>query len=218
LLSVTLQVAEALAAAHVRGIVHRDIKSNNIIVTPKGQAKVLDFGIAKLLEKDGSAAGVEVTITGQLVGTPSSMSPEQARGSRVDARTDVWALGVVLYEMITGRAPFSGETASDVIALVLQGEPSPLSTYAPATPAALQSIVNKALRKNPNERYQTFEEMLADLREVKQAQVVQDLIESSAGRNSLTRLRRRPVQVRQQASVQQQPPERPLAPSTLSVP
>ena len=161
--SVALQVAEALAAAHARGIVHRDIKSNNIIVTPQGQAKVLDFGIAKLLEKDGNAAGAEVTVPGQLVGTPSSMSPEQARGTRVDERTDVWSLGVVLYEMITGSAPFPGETANDVIALVLQREPLPLSHYVPAGPDDLQRIVSKALRKDPNERYQTVEEMIADL-------------------------------------------------------
>src|SRR5215204_6122909 len=101
LLSITLQVAEALAAAHARGIVHRDVKANNIIVTPQGQAKVLDFGIAKLLEKGGGEAGAEVTVTGQVVGTPSAMSPEQARGARVDARTDVWRLGVVLYDMLT---------------------------------------------------------------------------------------------------------------------
>jgi Tol biopolymer transport system component len=184
LLSVTLQVADALTAAHARGIVHRDIKSNNIIITPQGQAKVLDFGIAKLLERDGNAAAVEVTVTGQLVGTPSSMSPEQARGTRVDERTDVWSLGVVLYEMITGRAPFPGETANDVIALVLQGEPPPLSHYVSEAPDALQRIVSKALRKDPQERYQTVEEMLADLREVKRAQVVRDLESSAAGRNS----------------------------------
>ena len=184
-LSLTQQVAEALAAAHARGIVHRDIKSNNIIVTQQGQAKVLDFGIAKLLEKDGNAAGVEVTVTGQLVGTPSSMSPEQARGTRVDARTDVWSLGVVLYEMITGHTPFPGETANDVIALVLQGEPPPLSHYVPEGADALQTIVTKALRKDPNERYQTVEEMIADLREVKQAQVVQVPLERSSDHRNL---------------------------------
>ena len=180
LLSVTLQVAEALAVAHAQGIVHRDIKSNNIILTPQGRAKVLDFGIAKLMEKDGDAAGLEVTVTGQLVGTPSAMSPEQARGKPVDARSDVWSLGVVLYEMITGRAPFPGETASDVIALVLQGEPPPLSHVAPEAPAALQRIVGKALCKDPNQRYQTVVEMLFDVREVKRETEVRDLIESSA--------------------------------------
>ncbi|HET8781423.1 MAG TPA: protein kinase [Pyrinomonadaceae bacterium] len=174
LLSVMIQVATALAAAHARGIVHRDIKSNNIIVTPQEQAKVLDFGIAKLLEKDGNATGTEVTVTGQLIGTPSSMSPEQARGRRVDERADVWSLGVVLYEMITGHAPFTGETANDVLALVLQGDPPPLSHYVPEAPEPLQTIVSKALRKDPNERYQTVEEMIADLREVKRRLVVQD--------------------------------------------
>jgi len=179
-LSVTLQVAEALAAAHARGIVHRDIKSNNIILTPQGQAKVLDFGIAKLLEKDGHAAGPEVTVTGQLVGTPSAMSPEQARGKPVDARSDVWSLGVVLYEMITGRAPFPGDTASDVIALVLHGEPPPLSLLAPEAPAALQRIVGKALRKDPNERYQTAEEIQSDVRDVTREAEVRAMMESSA--------------------------------------
>ena len=167
LLSVALQVAEALAAAHARGIVHRDIKTSNIIVTPQGQAKVLDFGIAKLVGRGAGAAGTEVTATGQIVGTPSAMSPEQARGLEVDARTDVWSLGVVLYEMLTGRAPFAGETASDVIALILRGEPPPPSQYAPEAPAAIQRVIDKALRKEPGERYQTVGEMLKDLRELR---------------------------------------------------
>ena len=165
LLSVALQVAEALAAAHARGIVHRDIKTSNIIVMPQGQAKVLDFGIAKLVER--GAAGIEVTVTGQIVGTPSAMSPEQARGLEVDARTDVWSLGVVLYEMLTGRAPFAGETASDVIALILRGEPPPPSQYAAEAPAAIQRVIDKALKKDPDERYQTVGEMLEDLRELR---------------------------------------------------
>jgi serine/threonine-protein kinase len=111
LLSISLQVADGLAAAHAQGIIHRDIKSGNIIVTRRGQAKVLDFGLAKLLERDGGEAATDMTISGAVIGTPASMSPEQARNEQVDHRSDIFSFGVVMYEMATGRTPFDGKNA-----------------------------------------------------------------------------------------------------------
>src|SRR6266487_3135800 len=149
---VAIQVASALAAAHEAGVVHRDIKPENIMLRPDGYAKVLDFGIAKLTEQrpasddhTGETTAVLQTRLGLVLGTAHYMSPEQARGQKVDARSDIWSLGVVLYEMVGGSPPFRGETPSDCIASILQ----------------------KALRKNSDERYQTIKEMLTDLRNLK---------------------------------------------------
>ena len=174
-LEVAIQVASALAAAHETGVVHRDIKPENIMLRPDGYVKVLDFGIAKLIESEsradscGSRAMSALQTQQDLVpGTARYMSPEQARGQIVDARTDIWSLGVVLYEMVAWSPPFSGETPSDCIASILTKEPSPLSGLLPSVPDKLQSVVQKALRKNRDERYQTIREMLADLRRLKE--------------------------------------------------
>jgi TolB-like protein/Tfp pilus assembly protein PilF len=169
-LEIAVQVASALAAAHETGVVHRDIKPENIMLRPDGYAKVLDFGIAKLTEQHPGSDSHEVGTTtlqtqpGLLLGTAHYMSPEQTRGQTVDARSDIWSLGVVLYEMVGGIPPFRGETPSDCIAFILTAEPPPLSDVLSDVPVKLQSILQKALRKNRDERYQTIKEMLADVR------------------------------------------------------
>src|SRR2546423_1548103 len=176
-LDIATQSASALAAAHDAGIIHRDIKPENIMVRRDGIVKVLDFGLAKLAEGVGAheAADLEAatremvnTDTGMVMGTASYMSPEQARGQKVDARTDIWALGVVLYEMVAGRRPFEGETNTDTVASILHHEPQPLARFAPDAPDEMQWIIKKALRKKRDERYQTVVEMLTDLRALKQ--------------------------------------------------
>src|SRR5216117_3890555 len=171
---VAIQVASALAAAHEAGVVHRDIKPENIMLRPDGYVKVLDFGIAKLAEQSRASdddmagtTGLLQTRPGLVLGTARYMSPEQARGQKVDVRTDIWSLGVVLYEMVGGSPPFRGETPSDCIASILTTEPPPLCGVLPDVPPQLESILQKALRKKSDERYQTIKEMLADLRILK---------------------------------------------------
>src|SRR5713101_975000 len=173
-LDIAVQVASALAAAHEAGVVHRDIKPENIMLRPDGYVKVLDFGIAKLTEQRPASddhtfetTAVLQTRPGLVLGTAHYMSPEQARGQKVDARSDIWSLGVVLYEIVGGSPPFHGETPSDCIASILTTEPPPLSGVLPDVPLKLESILQKALRKNSDERYQTIKEMLADLRILK---------------------------------------------------
>src|SRR5438477_5127425 len=174
-LDVAIQAASALAAAHAVGIVHRDLKPENIMLRPDGLIKVLDFGLAKLTEPRTANVNSEAatvarvdTKMGTVMGTAQYMSPEQARGLKVDARTDIFSLGVVLYEMLAGRAPFTGETTADIVSVLLQKEPQPLSTLAPDTPAELQSIISKALRKDKDERYQTVKDLLIDFTTLKQ--------------------------------------------------
>src|SRR5712664_710931 len=157
-LSITLQVTDALAAAHARGIIHRDIKAGNVMVTPGGQVKVLDFGLAKLLDEDAArTSGIhhtELTEVGIPYGTATYAAPEQARGDRVDSRADIFSTGVLLYEMLTGTWPFRGKTAIDVRHAVLHEEPVPLKIARPdPVPDRLQQILNRALQKNPRDRY-----------------------------------------------------------------
>jgi len=170
-LDAAIQTASALSAAHATGIVHRDIKPENIMIRRDGYLKVLDFGVAKLTQRDGSLADEDATTKmlvntspGILVGTVAYMSPEQARGLPVDARTDIWSLGVVLYETLTGRRPFEGATLTDVIISIAERTPAPLSTHTPEAPTELERIVNKSLAKDRNARYQTADDLLVDLK------------------------------------------------------
>jgi serine/threonine protein kinase/TolB-like protein/Tfp pilus assembly protein PilF len=170
-LDVSLQVASALAAAHEAGIVHRDIKPENIMIRPDGYVKVLDFGLAKLTERRASSSPSALTFAetgpGIVIGTVTYMSPEQARGLRVDERTDIFSFGVVLYEMLAGRAPFGGPTPSDVIVAILDREPQPLAYHLGEISPEMQRIVSKALAKDRDKRYQTVKDLIADLRHTK---------------------------------------------------
>jgi serine/threonine protein kinase/tetratricopeptide (TPR) repeat protein len=159
-----IQIAGALAAAHARGIVHRDVKPDNVMVRPDGYVKVVDFGLAMTAVAGSSGDAHLPRTAGTVVGTPRYMSPEQAQGGEVDASSDVWSLGVVLYEMIAGRPPFEGATPADAIATLLNTEPVPLDAYAPHAPAPVCAVVMKALRKKRDQRYVDAEAMLAALR------------------------------------------------------
>ncbi len=171
-----VQLCSALAVAHSAAVVHRDIKPENIMLRTDGYVKVLDFGLAKLVQTRGFRGGSDPnaptepqisTEPGIVMGTVNYMSPEQARGLDVDERTDIWACGVVLYEMLTGRIPFSGATSTDVVACILEREPPPLIRYAPNTSDELGRIVSKALAKDREERYQTIKDLLIDIRRLK---------------------------------------------------
>jgi eukaryotic-like serine/threonine-protein kinase len=156
-IATTAQIADALAAAHQAGIIHRDIKPANVLITRSGTAKLVDFGIAKLVSPEGADQHV-------TAGTPAYMSPEQTRGMAVDARTDLWSLGVVLYEMLAGRRPFGGENDQLVMAAIRDEEPVPITAVRPEIPPVLGEVVARCLRKMPAERYSSAEECLAAIR------------------------------------------------------
>jgi eukaryotic-like serine/threonine-protein kinase len=187
-IAIALQIASALTAAHEAGITHRDIKPENVMVRPDGLVKVLDFGLAKLtapppdaVDADASTVAKEMRTTpGMILGTVRYLSPEAARGKEVDARTDQWSLGVLLFETLTGQHPFSGETASDVIAAILERPAPPLKAFIPQAPKPLQSILDKALAKDPRARYRNVRELHADLKRLEEEIAFAEKLRASA--------------------------------------
>ncbi len=188
ILDISIQIAGALSAAHKAHLVHRDIKPENIMIRPDGYVKVLDFGLAKLVEqKNKSILSLEeptvrqnLTAKGVILGTVNYMSPEQAKGERVDERTDIFSLGVLVYEMLTGKPAFESGNAIETIASILNKDPVPLSRLTPEVPQELERIINKALRKDREERYQTAKDLLIDLKDVRQDLEFQNKLERTA--------------------------------------
>src|SRR4029077_9244872 len=193
----------ALAAAHETGIVHRDIKPENIMLRPDGYVKVLDFGIAKLAEStfadsawDGAGSvTLAATNLGSVLGTVRYMSPEQACGEHVDQSTDIWSLGVVLYEMVTGQTPFTGDTPEEVMSSILKKEPPPLTRYVADAPPELQQIVTKTLRKDRSQRYHSVHELLQALKGLRYKLEVEAEFERTTAAASWLRWTRSPVAV-----------------------
>ncbi|MEJ7577686.1 MAG: protein kinase [Pyrinomonadaceae bacterium] len=186
-LDISIQIANALCGAHEAHLVHRDIKPDNVMIRPDGFVKVLDFGLAKLIEqKNISILGLEEstlqqsqTAKGVILGTVSYMSPEQAKGERVDERTDIFSLGALIYEMLAGRTPFAGDSVSETFANLINAEPQPLSRFASNAPDELQRIVARMLRKNKDERYQTMKDVLTYLRDVRENLTFDEKLEKS---------------------------------------
>jgi eukaryotic-like serine/threonine-protein kinase len=197
---VAIQIASALAAAHRAGIVHRDIKPENIMLRPDGYVKVLDFGIAKLAEqevpvttpRDEALLLIETNL-GSILGTVRYMSPEQACGAPVDKRTDIWSLGVVLYEMATGQAPFTGDKPREVMSAILEKEPPPLTRYITHPPAELQQIISKTLRKDRKERYHSAHELLESLKGLRHKLEVEAELQPSTATPSWLHWKRSPT-------------------------
>ncbi len=185
-LSIVTQTAEALSAAHSAGIVHRDIKPENIMIRPDGYVKILDFGLAKLTENnvpaeaDDQTRKLVKTNPGVVMGTVAYMSPEQARGKEIDARSDVFSFGIVLYEILGGKVPFEGETMTDILAAIITSEPVPLTSLAPHLPRELQRITSKTLKKKPNQRYQSTRDLLIDLKDLHDELLLEAKLEQTA--------------------------------------
>jgi serine/threonine protein kinase/Tfp pilus assembly protein PilF len=198
-LDIATQVASALCAAHRVGIVHRDIKPENIMLRPDGYVKVLDFGIAKLTQQEtlgrtATLTGVQLaTQHGIIAGTTHYMSPEQAMAQAVDARSDIWSLGVVLYEMVTGHAPFTADTPREVMSSILEKEPPSLTHYIAHVPAEVQQIISKTLRKDREQRYRSAHELLGTLKGLRHKLEVEAELQRSSAAPSWLRWTRSPT-------------------------
>lgn len=184
ILDIAIQISSALTTAHGARIVHRDIKPENIVVRPDGYVKILDFGLAKLVEQkaiglEEATARQNQTAEGIIMGTVNYMSPEQAKGEKVDERTDIFSLGVVIYELVTGKTPFAGNSMSETFANLINAEPQPLSRYASNVQGEMQRIVSKTLRKNKDDRYQTMKGLLADLKDLRENLAFDERLEKS---------------------------------------
>ena len=182
-LKITTQVAEGLKIAHKKGVVHRDIKSANIMVTEENQAKIMDFGLARM------TGGTLITQEGMTMGTIAYMSPEQARGEEVDHRTDIWSLGVILYEMFCGQLPFKGDHEQTVLYSILNKKPKPITDLKADIPVSIEQVVSKALEKDPDKRYQQAEELLDDLKSIS-AGIVPDDIKARLRKDKLRKRRK----------------------------
>jgi len=187
ILDVSIQIAGALCTAHEARLVHRDIKPENIMIRPDGYVKILDFGLAKLIGQEESFINLENEITqhnetaqGIILGTINYMSPEQAKGEQVDERTDIFSFGVVIYEMITGRTPFAGDSFLETLANLINSEPPPLARFTANLPDKLQKIVARTLLKNKRERYQTMQDLLADFKDLRENLTFEEKLQRSA--------------------------------------
>lgn len=183
-LDISIQITNALTVTHAAKIVHRDIKPENIIIRPDGLVKILDFGLAKLVEQkvtgmENSTLKQNQTAKGIILGTINYMSPEQAKGKKVDEQTDIFSLGIVIYEMLTGKTPFAGESMSETFANLIKAEPLPLSYFTANVPDELQRIVSKTLQKNKDERYQTMKELFADLKDLRESVAFNERLKKS---------------------------------------
>ncbi|MGB7207461.1 MAG: protein kinase [Pyrinomonadaceae bacterium] len=208
-LDISIQIAGALATAHKAHLIHRDIKPENIMLRPDGYAKILDFGLAKLIEeKNRSFLGLEEstakpnpTAKGVIMGTVNYMSPEQAKGEDVDERTDIFSFGVMIYEMIAGTTPFAGDSMSETFANLINAEPQPLSRFSPNIPDELQRVVAKMLRKKKDDRYQTMKGLLTDLKDLRDNLTSDERLERTApaeGENPTIALQATTAEAKQQ--------------------
>ncbi len=180
------QIGEALGAAHAGGTIHRDIKPANILITDRDQVKVVDFGLAKLA---GEAA---VTRQGSVIGTPAYMSPEQATGDETDGRSDLWALGTILYEMVTGRRAFTADHEQAILLAITTSDPTPIDNLRPEVPLEVQRIIRRCLKRKPHERYQRASELVADLKRFRGDPTPAEIVTQTLP--SASRTRRRCVQ------------------------
>lgn len=218
-LNIAHQIANALAAAHSAGIVHRDIKPENVMLRPDGFVKVLDFGLAGMTQPE-TVSGIDSKIAtmpantapGMILGTVNYMSPEQTRGQKLDARSDLWSLGVVLYEMLTGQRPFHGESMPDIFVAILERQPMPLTESMADPPAQLEQILNKLLAKNREQRYQSSAQLAAELKRFHHRLELDAERDASRASNSAT------LFIRPQTATPPATQERPLSPATLPPP